>query len=341
VATATSADGSTVRTVRVPGTYTNLGIGDLPGRQAWSVRLFGVNDLGNGTPSLSQSVLVGDSTAPAPVTSLAVTPAYDTATLRWANPSAFDLAKIVVLRRDRTSGAVVTLYSGTGTTTRSTGLLAGRSYTYEIRSYDKLGNVSLPASLTTTQSATTLSVASTVRYGSTVRASGVLSGSGKALSGRTVSLFAQRVGTTTWSKVTSTTTSSTGTFAFSAKPTVNMRYRVGYAGAGAIGGSYSPVRTVTVTPVTTISASRTSLYLGDTVTLNTTVSPNHAGRQVALQRWSGTSWVTLTWRTLSSTSAASATIKPSARGYNSYRWYLPAHTDHGSSVSSTLPVRVY
>jgi hypothetical protein len=341
VATATSADGSTVRTVRVPGTSTNLGLGDLPGRQSWSVRLYGVNDLGSGTASLAQSVLVGDATAPAPVTAMTSTPAYDTTTLRWTNPAAFDLAKVVVLRRDRTSGALATLYSGSGTTARSTGLVAGRSYSYEVRSYDTLGNVSLPATLTTTQSSATLSVASTVGYGSVVRASGVLSVSGKALTGRTVGLFAQRIGATTWSKVASATTTSTGTFAFSAKPNVNMRYRVGYAGAGTTGGSYSPIRTVTVAPSTSIRASRTSLYLGGSVTLSTTVSPNHAGRLVALQRWSGTRWVTLTSRTLWSTSAASATIKPTVRGYNSYRWYLPAHTDHGSSVSATLKVRVY
>ena len=341
VATATSPDGSTVRTVSVPGTSTNLGIGDLPGRQSWSVRLYGVNELGNGTASLAQSVLVGDSTAPAPVTLMVSTPAYDTATLRWTNPAAFDLAKVVLLRRDRTSGAITTLYSGVGTTAKSTGLVAGRSYTYEVRSYDTLGNVSLPATLATTQSAATLSVASTVRYGSVVRASGLLSLSGKPLTGRTMGLFAQRVGTTTWSKVASTTTSSTGTFAFSAKPTVNTRYRVGYAGAGTTGGSYSPIRAVTVAPVTRISANRASLFVGSSVTLSTSVSPNHAGRLVAVQRWSGTHWVTLTWRTLSSTSAASATIKPSVRGYNSYRWYLPAHSDHGSSVSATLKVRVY
>lgn len=341
VATATSAAGSTVRTVRVPGAATNLGIGDLPGRQSWSVRLYGVNDVGSGAPSLVQTVLVGDATAPAPVTALASVPAYDTTTLRWTNPGAFDLAKVVVLRRDRTSGALTTLYSGTGTTARSTGLVAGRSYSYEVRSYDTLGNVSLPAALTTTPSAATLSVASTVTYGSAVRASGVLSVSGTALTGRTVGLFAQRAGTTTWSKVASTTTSSTGTFAFSATPTMNMRYRVGYAGTGTTGGSYSPIRAVTVAPVTSVRASRTALYLGGSVALSTTVSPNHAGRLVALQRWSGTRWITLTSPTLKSTSTASATIRPSVRGYNSYRWYLPAHSDHGGSVSATLKVRVY
>lgn len=98
---------------------------------------------------------------------------------------------------------------------------------------------------------------------------------------------------------------------------------------------------MTVSPVVSGKASRTSLYRGGSVTLSTTVSPNHQGRSISLQRWSGTAWVTMARRTLSSTSAASATIRPSARGYNSYRWYLPAHSDHGTGVSSTLRVRVY
>lgn len=341
VATATSADGSLVRTVSVPGGATNLGIGDLAGRQTWTVRLHGENALGSGASSLPQGVQVGDSTAPARVAGLSVAPAYDTATLRWTNPDAFDLAKVVVLRRERTSGAVVTLYSGRGTSVRSTGLVAGRSYGYEVRSYDLLGNVSLPTTLTTNQTAVSLAASSIVRYGSSVRASGSLSQSGRGLAGRSVSLFAQRVGTTTWSRVASATTSATGTFAITVKPAVSTRYRVGYAGSGTTGGSYSVVRTVTTSPIVAIRTSRTSLSRGASVTLGTTVSPNHAGRSITLQRWSGTRWVTLTRRTLSRTSTASVTIRPTVRGYNSYRWYLPAHTDHGTGTSATARVRVY
>ncbi|WP_270889534.1 hypothetical protein [Pedococcus sp. 5OH_020] len=341
VATATSGDGLVLRTVRLPGTTTHVSFGDLPGRQSWSIAVYGNNGAGSGTAGAAQGVLVGDSTAPPRVTALASTPAYDTATLRWTNPSAFDFAKVVVARTDLTTGTGVTLYSGTGVTASSTGLVAGRRYTYNVRSFDALGNVSLPTALTTTQTAASLIVPSTIRYGSSVRASGALTLSGKVLTGRAVNLYAQKLGATTWSRVASTTTSSTGTFALTAKPTVNTRYRVGYAGSGTTGGSYSVARTVSVAPVTSITASRTSLGLGGTVSLTISVSPNHAGRVVSLQRWSGTRWVTLTTRTLGSSSTASATIKPTTRGYSSYRWYLPAHTDHSGSVSVTLKVRVW
>lgn len=224
---------------------------------------------------------------------------------------------------------------------KSNGLVAGHGYTYEVRSYDALGNASLPATIATTQSASTFSVPSSMRYGTSVLATGTLTLSGRALAGRLVDLYGQKVGATTWSKVASATTSSTGTFAFTVKPGATVRYRTGYAGSGTTGGSFSVTRTVTVAPVRSVRASRTSFYLGGSVTLSTTVSPNHAGSVVSLQRWSGTRWITVTTRTLTSTSSASATLKPTIRGYNSYRWYLPAHADHAGSVSATLTVRVY
>ncbi len=339
-ATATSADGSTVRTVRVPGTATNLGFGDLPGRQTWTVRVHGVNSAGEGTWSLPQDVLVGDSTAPAAPGSLKVSPSYDTATVSWARPSAFDLSKVVVVRRDRTTGQAVTIHSGLGTSARSTGLVARRAYTYEARSYDVLGNVSLPSTAGASQSATSLVLPASVRYGTSARGTGMLTYAGKPLASRSVSVFAQPVGSTTWSRVSSVVTTSTGAFAYTVKPSKNTRYRVGYAGAGTVGGSYSSIRTVAVAPSVTIAGSRTSLYLGGTVTFGTKVGPSHSGRAVVLQRWNGKAWQTVATRTLSSTSTASVAVRPPARGYSSYRWYIAAHTDHAAAVSPTFKVLV-
>lgn len=340
VATATSADGSSVRTVRVPGTATNLGFGDLSGRQTWTVKVHGVNSAGEGTWSLPQGVLVGDSTAPAVPGRLTVSPSYDTATVSWVTPSAFDLAKVVVVRRDRTSGQAVAIYSGTGTSARSTGLVAGHAYSYEARSYDVLGNVSLPSTTGASQSATSLVMPASVRYGTSARGTGVLTYAGKPLASRTVSVFAQTVGTTTWSRVASVATTSTGAFTYTVKPSRSTRYRVGYAGVGAVGGSYSTIRTVAVAPSVTITASRTSLYLGGTVTFGTKVGPSHSGRAVVLQRWNGKTWQTVATRTLSSSSTASVAVRPPVRGYSSYRWYIAAHTDHAAAVSSTLRVLV-
>jgi len=340
VATATSDDG-TVRTVQYPGAATSLLFGDLDGRRSWSVRLHGVNDVGDGAWSLSQSVVVGDTTAPLPVAALTSTPVYDTATLRWVNPSAFDFAKVVVLRRDRATGATTTLYTGAATSVRVTGLVPGRSYGFEVRSYDRLGNVSFPAVLRVTQTNLSQTAASSVRYGSAVRVAGGLYLSGQRLGGRAVSLFAQPVCSSTWRRVATAATASTGYYAFSVKPSANVRYRVGYSGAGAVGGSYSAVRTVTVAPVLSNHASRTSVSRGSSVTLSTTVSPNHARRVVTLQRWTGRAWVTVTRRYLSSRSSAAVTLRLTTRGYASYRWYLPAHADHAAAVSASVRLHVY
>ncbi len=300
-----------------------------------------MNGAGEGTAATGQSVVVGDTTAPARVSGLTATPAYDTVTLRWANPSTFDFAKVVVVRRDRTTGAAATVYSGAGTGVRATGLVHGRSYAFEVRSYDRVGNASSPSTVTQTQTSVSLTVASTVRYGSSVRLVGGLYVAGKRLSGRAVSLFAQPVGRTTWTRVAATATSSKGYYAFSVRPAANVRYRVGYYGSGAVGGSFSAVRSVRVAPVLSNHASRTSVRRGYRVTLSTKVWPSHARRAVALQRWTGRSWVTSTWRYLSSTSSAAVTIRPSARGYTSYRWYLPAHADHAGAASATIRLRVY
>ncbi|KQX66183.1 fibronectin type III domain-containing protein [Angustibacter sp. Root456] len=339
VVTATAADG-TVRTVRTAGTATGATLGDLVGRQTWSVVMHGANDVGEGPNTPPQVLLVGDATAPARVSGLTGSSAYDTVTLRWTNPAAFDFARVAVVRRDRTTGAATTLYAGTGTSLRATGLVPGRSYAFEVRSYDRLGNISAANTLNTTQTAISVSSASTVRYGSAARVVGGLYLKGQRLGGRWVSLFAQPVGATTWARVASTTTGSTGYYAFSVKPAANVRYRVGYYGSGTVGGSFSAVRTVYVAPLLSNHASRTSVRRGYTVTLSTTVWPNHARRAVALQRWTGRAWVTSTWRYLSSRSSAGVTVRPTSRGYVYYRWYLPAHADHAGAVSAAVRLHV-
>ena len=339
--TVTATSGTLSRSVTVDGTARLAGFHDLTGRQDWTVFLVGKNVLGTGVTGTAAAVTVGDLTPPAPVTKAARTPSYDTELLTWVNPAAFDFNRVEVFRRGATSAESALIYRGRGTSVRATGLVAGRSYSFEIRAYDYLGNVAaMPVLLTTRQSALTLSLASTLRYGSYGKASGVLKWGSSYLAGKSVSVFAQKVGSATWTRVAGATTSSTGAFAVYLKPLVNTRYRIGYAGTGGVGGSYSATRTVGVAPVVSMKASRTSLYLGRTVTFSTTVAPWHGGRSIALQRWTGTTWVTVATRTLSSTSAASATVRTSARGRWSYRWVLASHTDHATGVSASVRISV-
>lgn len=338
----TATSGSLTRTVEVEGSRTAVQLGGLVGRTTWQVKVLGLGTWGAGPNTTASPVTVGDTTAPQPVTAAKAVPSYDTDTLTWTNPADFDLDHVDVIRRGATAAETKLVYRGKGTTFRSTGLVAGRSYTYELRTYDAFGQTwSSFVRLDNRRSAPTLAGSTTIKYGSSTRVSGVLRFDGAPLAARKVTLFVQKYGTTTWAALTSATTTSTGAYAFTVKPSYSTRYRIGYVGAAAVGGAYSPVAAVSVAPTATMGASRTSLNYGGSVTLSTTIRPGHAGSTVTLQRWNGTAWATVTTRKLSSTSSTTAYVKPPARGTNKYRWLLPAHTDHTSGVSATASVRVY
>jgi hypothetical protein len=70
------------------------------------------------------------------------------------------------------------------------------------------------------------------------------------------------------------------------------------------------------------------------------VTPSHRGSRAYLQRWNGTSWVAVTSRTLSTTSAASVAVRPPWRGRWRYHWVLPQHNDHGVGISRSLVITV-
>lgn len=338
----TATSGALTRTITVDGSARAAQFSDLAGRVSWKVAVLGVNAFGPGPATVSPDVMVTDTTAPQLVTGATRTSSYSTDVVSWTNPKDFDFHHVDVTRYGATSAETKLVYRGAGTRFTSTGLVAGRPYTYLIRAYDTHGQTATTSvRLDTLRAAPSIAAPTTLTYGGSARVSGVLRWNGGVLGGRSVALFAQRVGTTTWSTVASTTTSSTGTYAFSAKPAVNTRYKVGYLGSGSAGGAESATVTVGVAPSVSIAASRTSLYYGGTATFSTTVRPGHAGRSIILQRWSGTAWVTVTSRALSSTSTASVTIKPTARGTVRYRWMVAAHTDHLTGASAVRYVKVY
>jgi hypothetical protein len=338
----TATSGTLTHTAVVDGAARQARLTALPGRVSWQVSVLGIGTWGSGPAATSPAVAVGDTTAPQPVTAAKRVSSYDTDTLTWTNPLDVDLDHVDVVRTGATAAETTLVYRGKGTSARSTGLVAGRSYTYLLRTYDAFGQTwSSSVRLDTLRAAPSLTGSTTLRYGSTAKLSGVLRFNGSVLPGRPVILFSQRYGTSTWSTASTTTTTSTGGYAFTVKPSTSTRYRVGYLGSGSAGGAYSPTASVPVAPTVTMTASRTSLYYGGYVTFSTVVRPGHAGRSVSLQRWNGSAWKTVTTRTLSSTSTASAKVRPPARGTNKYRWVLAAHTDHATGVSATSTVRVY
>jgi hypothetical protein len=140
--------------------------------------------------------------------------------------------------------------------------------------------------------------------------------------------------------VATATTSTTGTFSVAVRPTVNTRYRAVFVGMGPAAGAYSNGFWVKVAPAVSIVASRSSITYRSTITLSTTVAPVHAGRPVLLQLWTGTSWATIATVPLSSSSTASAVVRPPNHGINSYRWATPADADHDIGRSAAAQIRV-
>ena len=339
VVTATS--GALTRTTVVPGTQLTAWFLDVPGRLDWTVSVMGRNASGVGPTKTAASVRVDDDTAPAPVTKLTTVPSYDSPTVTWVNPTAFDFDHVVVTRYGDTAAETAVLYTGKGTSARVGALVNGRHYWLVVAAYDAFGNTAAePSAVEVTQSTVTMSIGTKVTYPGTTRATGTLRWRGQPLAGRALIVQGQAPGATSWTKVATTTTSTTGTYAVTLKPSAITRYRVVYLGTTTNGGAVGATSTVTVAPSVSIRASRSSFALGGSATLSTTVGPNHKGRTISLQRWTGTAWSTVATRTLSSTSTASASVKPTKRGTNSYRWVLPSHTDHGTGVSATLKLSV-
>jgi len=342
----TATSGSTVRTQTVSvapdGSPVNGGarLVDLPGRLTWSVSVVGQNALGRGPVSTGGGVFVADMAPPAQVTRLVRTPAYDQEALAWVNPTNSDFDHVVVRRVGAAAAEALVVYIGRGTSARALGLVAGRPYRFEVRSYDRLGNGSLPVTVTTQQSVASVTSGSSVPYRSAIRVTGGLYWGGRPLASRPMSLFGQKPGSTVWTRLAGATTSSTGSYVFSVKPLLNTRYRVGYLGSGGAGGAYSLVRTVLVRPTVSIAANRSSMRLGTSATLSTKVTPSHRGARAYLQRWNGSSWVAVTSRKLSTTSAASATVRPSRRGLWRYHWVFPQHNDHGVGISRSFVIKV-
>jgi hypothetical protein len=83
-----------------------------------------------------------------------------------------------------------------------------------------------------------------------------------------------------------------------------------------------------------------TVRLGGSFTVTGTVSPNHAGQRVYLQRLVGGAWKTAATADLSSGSGYSLRAKPPSRGRLTYRVYKGADGDHVAAASASQAVTV-
>jgi hypothetical protein len=136
------------------------------------------------------------------------------------------------------------------------------------------------------------------------------------------------------------TTGADGSFQLSEAPPATTAYRASFAGSDDYGTADSGQVTVGVRTRVTARKSTGTVRLGGSFTVTGTVSPNHAGQRVYLQRLVGGAWKTAATADLSSGSGYTLRAKPPTRGRLTYRAYKGADGDHVAAASANQAVTV-
>jgi hypothetical protein len=164
--------------------------------------------------------------------------------------------------------------------------------------------------------------------------------SGAGVLGGPVVLWAQRAGATGWQQAATAGGGADGSVAFAQAPEATTAYRASFGGSGTYGIATSSQVTVNVRSLVTAKRSASAINLGQTLTVTGSVSPNHAGQHVWLQRLVGGSWKDAVIATLSGSSGYTLRVKPTVRGKLTYRVYKRADSDHASATSQNLALTV-
>jgi hypothetical protein len=187
----------------------------------------------------------------------------------------------------------------------------------------------------------TLTGATTITYGGHATLSGRLTdqATGDGIPGRPVNLWGQPATSAGWQQVATATTGPDGTFQLAPAPAATTAYRASFAGSDQHATADTPRVTVAVRTKVTARKSAGTIRKGQTFTVTGTVSPNHAGQRVYLQRLVGGAWKTAATATLSSGSRYTLRATP-PRGRLTYRVYKGADRDHAAAGSARQTVTV-
>jgi hypothetical protein len=187
----------------------------------------------------------------------------------------------------------------------------------------------------------TLTGGGTLTYGGHASLSGRLvdQQTGTGLADQPVNLWARPATTSGWRSAGTATTGPEGTFRFAPAPVETTTYRASFAGSTSYGTADSAPVTVAVRPKVSARKSASSIRYGQSFTVTGTVSPNHRGQRVYLQRRVSGAWKTAATATLSSTSGYTLRVKP-PKGRLTYRVYKSADRDHAAAASANQAVTV-
>ncbi|HEU4399484.1 MAG TPA: carboxypeptidase-like regulatory domain-containing protein [Actinomycetota bacterium] len=187
----------------------------------------------------------------------------------------------------------------------------------------------------------TLTGATTITYGGHASLGGRLTDqeSGAGIAGQPVNLWRRPATTTGWQQAGTATTGPDGSFRLAPAPAATTAYRASFAGSDQYATAESAQLTVRVRTKVTARKSASRLRRGQTFTVTGTVSPNHAGQRVYLQRLVNGAWKTAATATLSTGSRYTLRAKP-PKGRLTYRVYKGADRDHVASASARQAVTV-
>jgi hypothetical protein len=175
-----------------------------------------------------------------------------------------------------------------------------------------------------------------VKFGRSVTLSGKLTGANN--SGKPVGLFADPFPYDTFHKVTSATTSATGDYSTTQKPSVNTRYKASQ------GGNQSAIITVLVRPAVSLRLSDSTPRRGQRVGFSGRVCPQHDGSSLSIQRRYSKGYRTIRKTTLrdipgSTCSSYRKAFRVSRDGR--FRTVIGSHADHAKGISRSRVARIH
>jgi type VII secretion-associated serine protease mycosin len=305
----------------------------------------GVAETG-GTPLAPfSSVFTTTDTTPPAVGAFDASGAPEAANLSWAVPPLSDLDQVIVRRNSSSTVPTLTtgtlVYSGTGSSVKNTGLKQGVTYTWAAWVKDRTGKVS-PAAVTRLYGmksgiATTSTL---ITNGSPVTLKGsVLRIDNKAYAGLPVSLYMRPNGATSFTRLATVKTTSTGTLSYAYKPSRSSVFTYVFPGNADLMSTRTPYVTVQVRPAITASLSPATVRPNQLSYFAGKVTPWHTGKTVYLQLYTNGAWKTVTSTKLTSSGGYTFGLFK-ATGKYSYRLLCPADFDHAQAISATKVLTV-